>query len=310
MKTLRTKVIMSAIVLAFALIATIGSTYAWFTVSNTVSVNSFTVNTESRDSLLIRVWETGDTGDMATDGWTLDDFYTTVDIEDSADYDTEIAAAYFTPVTALTGETVTPGTPDYYATDYSDIDFTALRELSDNAISSFATYGRELNAAAANTASGGYIELKFWLVKPSGINTNVTFTYSVTDNSGATDYEDAMYFGVVADSGQYIFADDPEFTFAWVDGDAGYANGALDAIATSSLIGDATVSLITVAEDTNTYFTAHLGTVDSTSIMTLGTALTPELVTVYIWIEGWDSDATNAVMGASFDITLSFSLVA
>ena len=56
MKSLRNKVILSGIVLVFAFIATIGSTYAWFTVSQTVSVDTMNLNVSAADNLAIRIW--------------------------------------------------------------------------------------------------------------------------------------------------------------------------------------------------------------------------------------------------------------
>ncbi|MFA5698090.1 MAG: hypothetical protein WC888_06695, partial [Candidatus Izemoplasmatales bacterium] len=64
MKSLKTKVILSAIVLMFALVATIGSTYAWFTVSNTVSVSSIQMNVGTQEGLLIRAYD-GEAGSEA-----------------------------------------------------------------------------------------------------------------------------------------------------------------------------------------------------------------------------------------------------
>ncbi len=60
MKSLKTKVIMSAVVLVFALLATIGTTYAWFTVSSTVSLNTINIDVTTEESLLIRVWNEDD----------------------------------------------------------------------------------------------------------------------------------------------------------------------------------------------------------------------------------------------------------
>ncbi|MDP3130398.1 MAG: hypothetical protein Q8N15_03565, partial [Bacillota bacterium] len=57
MKNLRNKIVLSGLVLLFALVATIGSTFAWFTVSNTVTVASMQMNVKSSESLLIKVFE-------------------------------------------------------------------------------------------------------------------------------------------------------------------------------------------------------------------------------------------------------------
>ena len=54
MKGLRNKVILSGIVLLFAFIATIGSTYAWFTVSTQTTVEGVSLQVTAADNLLIR----------------------------------------------------------------------------------------------------------------------------------------------------------------------------------------------------------------------------------------------------------------
>ncbi|MFH0993262.1 MAG: hypothetical protein V1761_02810, partial [bacterium] len=64
MKSLRNKIILSGLVLLFALVATIGSTFAWFTVSNTVTVGAMQLNVQTSESLLIKPYagEDGDEG--------------------------------------------------------------------------------------------------------------------------------------------------------------------------------------------------------------------------------------------------------
>ncbi|MFA5696821.1 MAG: hypothetical protein WC888_00125 [Candidatus Izemoplasmatales bacterium] len=57
MKSLKKKVILSAFVLGFSLLTAFGSTYAWFTVSNTVTINSIELNVSTSPSLLIRVYD-------------------------------------------------------------------------------------------------------------------------------------------------------------------------------------------------------------------------------------------------------------
>lgn len=57
MNSLRRKVRLSAIVLMLALFTTLGSTFAWFTVSNTVTVGSIDLNVKTSPSLLIRVYD-------------------------------------------------------------------------------------------------------------------------------------------------------------------------------------------------------------------------------------------------------------
>ena len=71
MKNLRNKIVLSGLVLLFALVATIGSTFAWFTVSDTVDVQTMNLNVKSSESLLIRVYN-GETTGVAGDATLLD----------------------------------------------------------------------------------------------------------------------------------------------------------------------------------------------------------------------------------------------
>ncbi|MFA5742212.1 MAG: hypothetical protein WC874_04970, partial [Candidatus Izemoplasmatales bacterium] len=57
MKSLKIKVLLSGLVLMFAIAASFGTTYAWFTISNTVNIDSMTINVQSGESLLIRVYK-------------------------------------------------------------------------------------------------------------------------------------------------------------------------------------------------------------------------------------------------------------
>ncbi|MBI9009147.1 MAG: hypothetical protein JEZ05_03875 [Tenericutes bacterium] len=291
MKSLKTKVIMSAIVLVFALVATIGSTYAWFTVSNVVTVNSFDVNVESSEALLMRVWD-GETDSglaYSTYGWTLDDFSNVLTVTDSTQYDTELATWLLSPVTCLTGEDQTGGV---YDTDYSSCDITALRKPTGNFLTPDTSLaGRELGtaAAASNTAGGGYIELKFWLLKPAGTNTDIVMSYDITDSEAGEIWEQAIWIGTYDGSTQAVFGDDLDTGFTW---------------ATASVPGFSTTGGLNSMTGTASITAATTSTV----IATLATANIPELLTVYIWAEGWDADTTNDIMGATFTIDLEFTL--
>ncbi len=141
MKQLKTKVIMSAFVLLFALVATIGSTYAWFTVSNEVAVQSIDLDIITADSLLIQVQD--DSGDSeavglplsntvysnATTGYFpngLDDFQSTITIADIADTTqySDYTDYLMTNLTVLSTPTSGAG-----FTDYTLLDLTALSSI-------------------------------------------------------------------------------------------------------------------------------------------------------------------------------------
>ena len=361
MKTLKTKVIMSAIVLVFALIATIGSTYAWFTVSDTVTVNAFNITVESSESLLIRDWRTADGAEVSGQayggyGFTLDSFSSIVDLASSTEY-SGYTSWLFSPVTCLTDGTAGE-------TDYAGTDITNLRYLT--TLNPATT--RPLAAATANTSAGGYLELKFWLLRTSseGANMNVAFNQTVTDG-GATTYENAVFLGLDGDygtsgedisfSGSVITSDAGTDLSVFSDGDSIRVSGSTANSGVYTVSGTPTATAITVtgsftAEDlaetiiidggnAQTFFGSDLdfgfafGTTDAgydttlgvnavstsglasglaasngDSINYLGQANVPELVTLYIWVEGWDADTDNDIMAATYTIGLTFSLIA
>ncbi len=291
MKSLKTKVIMSAIVLVFALIATIGSTYAWFTVSNTVTVDTMNISVQSTESLLMRVWNTGETETAAQEygaynygtasaPWAISDFTSTVSIMDSTAY-SNYQDWDLLPVTSLTGESAG-------LTDYTGIDINTLRYLTDSTLST-----RPLASAGVGNISGYFLEFSFWLLKPGGLNTDVVLNYVIDGVE-----ENSIFIGVIGENDSnvdtdFLFGAGLDFGFAWVDGDAGWNDGATD-------------SVVNIATSVATALTTMTGTA-ATTITQLADNV-PELVTVRIWIEGWDADADNDAMGTSFDLDLSFVL--
>ena len=218
MKSLKTKVILSAVVLVFALIATIGSTYAWFTVSDTTTINSLNVEVTTQESLLIKVWDgTAEVPGQSIDDYTfgVDDFSNTVTtslITDTSEY-SDFESYLLVPVTAAGS----PTTAD--ATDYTALDSDSL-----STIDITTTTDRALTTANANQTgtSGGYIELKFWLMVQSG--TDVTIQLSSFTATGAT-VSQALYLGTKAetDGDENIYAIDSDWGFVFGSTDTGYS---------------------------------------------------------------------------------------
>lgn len=292
MKTLRNKVILSAVVLAFALIATIGSTYAWFTVSQTATVESMTLNVTAADSLLVKVYKSGETAasedvlntalyktTITNDDLTAIGFY-----EDLLDYQLQ-------PVTSVKD-------------DYSGTDAKVLNYLTD-----LTTVSRPLSSAESfvnSTTTGKFIELNFWVYSQADVSTPKdlvvnSFTVSASNTDAEKDaVADAVRLAVWSTSGSaYIFGNDIDFGFTFVDGLPGY-----------SASGNATPTNtdFNALADTSYTITDNTGTVAVTPIVAL-VSETPTLVTVRIYVEGWDADVTNAVISSAFNITFQFGMV-
>ena len=99
---------------------------------------------------------------------------------------------------------------------------------------------------------------------------------------------------------QTIFGSDLDLDFAFAYGDAGYLGtptvpSAADSVATkASLLTD---------------LAAITGTNGTTPVIRLEEANVPELISVIVWLEGWDAETTNLAMGSSLTLDITFSLL-
>ena len=311
MKNLKTKVIMSAFVLFFALVATIGSTYAWFTVSEEVTVNAINIDVTTENSLLIRLYD-GEAQGVA-DAWLPSQYYhaitndmltaaTTAGYDDWADWE-------LTPVTAAKTPSTTNGT------DYTLISPNTLGTID------ITTQDRELTAAASNTSDGGFIELKFWLMSQATGHTVTLQDLSVT-TGGSTNIVNAISVGTIEDdlsTNSHVFSPNPDYAFSFGPTDTGYITQV--PLTTENAdesdwnsVSDA-ASLITLQ---SLFYDSSTGAVANVSAATAGASATvatlvadsPELVTVRIWVEGWDAQADNDIMAANFSVTFKFVIKA
>jgi hypothetical protein len=116
---------------------------------------------------------------------------------------------------------------------------------------------------------------------------------SVTSSNAAL--ANSIYVGVLGDTNERVYPVSSDYGFEFLSGQPGFSN----AVASINTIPS---SNITTLEG----FEKSAG--DNTTIITLDNAMTPELVTVYIWIEGWDAQATNGIMGDSLQINFNFAI--
>lgn len=340
MKALKTKVMLSAFVLLFALVATIGSTFAWFTVSNEVKVDQFELNVQTSDSLLIRVYN-GETIAANLESLQNANTYSTNLTSDMIDVEDTVFEGFrgwrLTPVTAVqfTDTNLT----------YTGLDPFKLSVLSlSNPLER--THTRVDNDAPAllanrNNASGSFIELKFWVMSQSVGTRNlylhellITSDTTATDNllPGQQNAANAVRLGVGATSGAttdhltpetgYVFANflhtsaTEPYGFAFIPGMRGHdttASSALNALTqTTPIVNNHRLFTTTGGDVANESKQVAVGSPLATytgagvqSITTLA-ANTPQLISVRIYIEGWDAYATNAIIAAKFKINFSF----
>ncbi len=321
MESLRKKVIMSAIVLAFALIATIGSTYAWFTVTTEVAVSGVQLNVQSDESLLFLIAD-GQSGAVLANP---QNYTTSVDNGDFlstsayADLDTWKLGA----VTAAVGE----------STD-TNLTYTALfaktgttpNQLQTVSFRTFDyTAGTDSHvAASANSASGGYIQLDFYLLSQSATSEKVVIQdFEVTPTS-PTDSVIAQALRLATHpgtddigGGDYTYtpdrifaAADPDYLFDFTT-QPGYNASAANGQGTSLVEG---VRNALLADHSLFYTTGtEVASVSTETIASAATVAnldsnTPTLFTVYIYIEGWDIDANSDILNAAFTVSFSFAL--
>jgi len=300
MKGLRNKVILSGIVLLFAFIATIGSTYAWFTVSSQTTIESMQLNVTAADNLLLRPATHGaeETLNYLQDASNYSTFITVQDL---------IAAGYlYDSYTGTYGEADFEGTGQWRLQPSTVLAPTTSRfSWLEN------VNNRTYSAASANDYNGQYILLDFWLLSqsetPQIIQLSNFSINSYEETSGdlgnTTEQEfvqNAVRLGVWLDDSDhggteatgegdmYLFGNDTDYSFTFVEGMTGY---------------DDTVAANNVAPST-TGFTVN--TTTSTSDLYTVNFNVPTLVRVAIYIEGWDAQASNDIILATFQVAFGF----
>ncbi|MGD9909184.1 MAG: hypothetical protein AB7U79_01110 [Candidatus Izemoplasmatales bacterium] len=306
MKTLRNKVILSAVVLAFALIATIGSTYAWFTVSQTATVESMTLNVTAANSLLVRVYDGEDPVANEVDLKTATNYTTTITnavITASSLY-TNLATYKLQPVTAIQDgyDSLDAGTLGYLA-DLTDYTHT-ITALSNDVLD-----------GAFNSSTGYFVELKFWVLQQTGVNQNLllnTLSVQAADQDGTReDIINTVRLSAGTASASLIYAQGGtaalanDYGFAFVAGLPGYTAAPGAGEFNSIAAGDLT-TITTNALDASSAGVTGATVADGASVIATLTNNTPTLITVRIYVEGWDAQTTNDVIQAQFNIAWSF----
>jgi hypothetical protein len=312
MKSLRNKVILSGIVLLFAFIATIGSTYAWFTVSQSVSVPTMELNVTAAESLLIRVDNISATNPNPGNLNDPSNYFTALTVEQIIEggylYDN---INYLTPLTSTDPWRLQPST--IIQPDYTSVDGKILNYLN------LSSPDRELLPIGTNynNNTGYYIQLGFILLSQSENDYYLQMSNIVINATALNTFayqekvEDAVRLSVfeegsVADP--FIYGQDIDYDFAFISGQPGYSttNASVSLIAAGGIF-NALVDL-----DSNPVTTIPTNHYDSTLSsqpdMFVIYGQTPTYVTVLVYIDGWDYDASNDIVEALFRISFNFKL--
>lgn len=317
MKALRTKVILSGIVLVFAFIATIGTTFAWFTVSQTATVDTMTLNVTSADSLLIMPLTPSETaGDFVNDSsgagndlQTAGNYMTLIEVADLYADNYQIGPSAVTPWRVSPASVVSNG--------YAAYDAKNLTYLSD-------FDNRTLTSATKNSADGQYLELRFWvllqgdngdtaaleLIDTSSISSNAgnsTNQADIADSLRMVVWADSTDFGAPGSEGSaFVFGNDIDYTYQFTGDFAGTANNTLTELEANAGDLENLTNLNSVTTD-HFELSAYTTAGNPTDLFTIE-ANVPTLLTVLIFVEGWDAEATNNISLAQFDISFGFQI--
>ncbi len=190
MKSLRNKVILSGIVLLFAFIATIGSTYAWFTVSTDSSVTGITLQVTAADNLLIRPKSILNADDeVFTYLRDINNYATSVTAStmqtEGYFYENDgLGSLILTSPWRLKPVTVLGNIDTTYYNDPQD-GFTYINNIdavvAGDGVTTLPTYA----IATDNLYAGHYITLEFWMLSQADADKNIVLdSYSISSTVG------------------------------------------------------------------------------------------------------------------------------
>jgi hypothetical protein len=326
MKALKTKVILSGIVLVFAFIATIGTTFAWFTVSQTATVESMELSITAEDSLLIQVaGYTQSTGDVAAAPTNPEDYQTTLTNQDIIDAGyTDLLTYRLQPVTAI--QSYYDGVAD---SGLGEVGLSQLNILSDPQTKAL-TATTDVNSVT----TGKYIELTFYLFYQGTNNVNIILSNPFINSSATTtaNPEDAIRLGMTFDDGSassdYIFGNTTDFSFGYTNGQDGYVGDGTGTTGNpvysdsdfNDLLNRGTGNeMVTGLTDADSLVTGVIGdemVLDFATATASGAEVelftlapsTPLTVTVKIFVEGWALNTVDEIIDELIQVGFGFAI--
>ena len=316
MKALRTKVILSGIVLVFAFIATIGTTFAWFTVSQTATVEEMTLNVQSADNLLIKAFDSTETYVYDTTNTTANP----LNLALPGSYKTNlltsdlVAAGY-----ALTGVNAWRLSPATVAAGSNGNGTGTFGKVFHVLDSNLGSENRSYSPATGNSEDGYYITLQFILYSQSENAQNIALeNFWVVSNEDNTSLQaniaNAVRISVWAEADFDLDIPANEFdtprsadngaTLFGLTDDYGYTFTGDFEFTGWNLYGD--TNMVGLHAATGPAVTAVTTDTNSSATLFKIQPSTPTLVTVVIYVEGWQEDADNDISEGSFDIQFGF----
>jgi hypothetical protein len=309
MKSLRNKVILSGIVLLFAFIATIGSTYAWFTVSTQTTVEALNLQVAASDNLLIRIKKLNDglgddTYNNASDKLASSFWSTSITNQNFLD-----AGYFYTGADPWRISPVTVINDDYLGYDAKVLKYLDSTDTDNRGLVSI------VDPAEYNSYNGYYIKIDLYLLSLSDDDkiveldkSNTSITALQTDNRQYVD--EAVRLVVFAGAGAAnIYGKTTDYLFDFTGSEE--ENSITGEEATTVTVNEtyfnaiADITTPVIGLSTSVHDFDDTGITTNPDIVTL-TQNTPTLVTIYVYIEGWNQYATNYIVGANFDISFGF----
>lgn len=282
------KIYATTIVLLFAFLLTIGSTYAWFTLSEGTQVQGLQFSLTTSESLLILM----DNGSY--------------DLDDPDDY------LYLTTPTNYVTSLTTAKIKEQYDFTEGRIQMYPVTSLDGRVMKDL--LGNVQSASPNALNPGKYISFDVWIYSPAQSASIGLADYSSSGTNGSVEFKNlvknSVRLSITKDSFTRIFGHDKDYDFQFQPGMAGY-NPALTSM---PLLEQQAVSLLhglyfsndpILNESSNQKINVDTPELATTELFVLAAGV-PQKISIRIWIEGWDSEANNNVIAATFSLSFSF----
>ena len=286
--SLTRKLLLAVITLGIAVIATVGSTYAWFSMNTTVEATGMQITAVTPVNVVISKSENDGFGPSVEFSSTLNKLFPA----------------------STTVEQLTSSSVAFWAVQEGQV----IGDNGKGGLSSSATKFQTSVISSATPDGEGrsyFIKETLWLKTTAGkislvleeINLNTLFTTpgssatevpssAVVESDGNSPYEikEALYVALITDDQTLIYAVDGTGTYTGV--------ASVDSTGTRTLKGS--------AETPATVGSAGTLVFDSAESATIALDTTAKRVQVVVWLEGEDPDCVNAIGGQGLTLDLKF----
>lgn len=322
MKSTR-KLLMATMLLVLSLTAVVASTFAWFSIQTNPQIEEVQIEVTSGQGLRISLDATSNADGTYKTNWSATEFWTAVGLA----------------ANAIQLDTVTldvDATPEFVPGVFNRFTYTSPTGSDPYGFYSYETaFSNKSYTTPDPDAVPTYIEFDVWFEA----DTDLEVLLSAGNVAGATaDTNDGLAanitrIGFNVDGGSfYIYEPNPRATTGYGTGNAAgqFFNAAFLSGNFPELINEVSgaTGQILLIENTGTWelpadhLTAYTaadkfdGDTDLTAfplfnisgylVEGVPTPANRQKVTVYIWLEGWDGDATDTAKGALIDVFMRF----